>query len=1041
MDKIINDKIIPDESGNNNNALITGKVSLKTGKKGLALDFEDGFLTVAPSKTLDKLTKFTLTCWVKFSDIGALEEKTDNYPTIINRGKEGQYPEFWLFPGFYKKAQWSYGKLAARIGKKADWRWTRTVQSGSLEWERDRWYHIAITVDSATGITHFYRDGNEVGGENNIPEDYNFGTGKIFIGSYQGSKKNWKFKGVIDEFKIYDRILTGAEIEKLCPVNKITIKGRVFLDENKNAVCDPNEKGLNGVLISDGENVISTSNNGDYRLAVSATRLPAYIFVCMPAGYQGTEGFFKPISPYKRSAVPVDKKDYHALNFPLHPYQASLKENFSFIQITDVHMTANKKPGIISDMHDLNNLDINPDFAVDTGDKVDGYGGKDNILNQWHDYMKAVKSVKYPFYHAIGNHDVYSFTGERNSYDAFSEKNIRTFIGITYYSFDYGQYHFVILDGYEDYSKQLSWLKKDLTLQPPNKPVVIFQHEPFRDSFMNAFADYNIKALISGHYHSNHSYLLKGAYNITAPPLSFGGSDQSPGGFNIFSVNKDKISVAPRLANIHKKITIVSPGANTYLSDDNKIKVMANIYDTSSTRLKVQCSLDRKNWTDMAKSGDWSWNAAMPAAAGKKDYDITVRTTNQKNETWSARKKVSVDKGALSPAPDENWTMFRKDVKHTAGSAHDLTPPLNLAWFYSTGGSILLSSPLIVNKRLYTGIDGNGREDKSGIICLDAVKGKLRWKYKTDSAVKGSLAYSRGLIYAGSVKGTVYCIDSDNGNKIWIYQLYDDVPGPIWFYSSPLVVDGIVYVGVASDFVALDARTGKLIWKRNDLVGHFQCPCYSVPAFSQDKVFAGFTNCLAALNGKNGKSWWERKGLTNKETRSFYTLQASPVIYQGRLYCGRTDKIYALDAATGDIVKSYAVDSNIFSTPAVRDNNLYTASSTGQVIKFDLATGKKLWSCQTGISITLAAPYRRVRGGAGIVSSPAITSSTVYIGSNDGYIYGLDNATGKKIWKYNLGAPVLASPSISGNCLYIGALDGNIYAFVKRQRSGQQPGG
>ncbi|MBI4476757.1 MAG: PQQ-binding-like beta-propeller repeat protein, partial [Acidobacteria bacterium] len=66
---------------------------------------------------------------------------------------------------------------------------------------------------------------------------------------------------------------------------------------------------------------------------------------------------------------------------------------------------------------------------------------------------------------------------------------------------------------------------------------------------------------------------------------------------------------------------------------------------------------------------------------------------------------------------------------------------------------------------------------------------------------------------------------------------------------------------------------------------------------------------------------------------------------------------------------------------------------------------------------------------ARIDSSPAIAGSRVYVGSNDGRLYGLDLASGRVVWEFQAGAPLSASPAIDAGRLVIGAQDGRLYCF------------
>jgi len=58
-----------------------------------------------------------------------------------------------------------------------------------------------------------------------------------------------------------------------------------------------------------------------------------------------------------------------------------------------------------------------------------------------------------------------------------------------------------------------------------------------------------------------------------------------------------------------------------------------------------------------------------------------------------------------------------------------------------------------------------------------------------------------------------------------------------------------------------------------------------------------------------------------------------------------------------------------------------------------------------------------------------VVGARVFVGSNDGVLYELDLATGKKIWEFTAGAPLSASPAAAQGALVIGSQDGVLYRF------------
>jgi eukaryotic-like serine/threonine-protein kinase len=123
-------------------------------------------------------------------------------------------------------------------------------------------------------------------------------------------------------------------------------------------------------------------------------------------------------------------------------------------------------------------------------------------------------------------------------------------------------------------------------------------------------------------------------------------------------------------------------------------------------------------------------------------------------------------------------------------------------------------------------------------------------------------------------------------------------------------------------------------------------------------------------------------------------------------------------------------------TPAVKMTSegmgiIVAGSGDGRMSALDLADGRVLWTHVSDPTIYKVSPYRRDT--RPLLSSPTIAGDKVFFGSADGHLYGLDLATGKKLWSFAVGAPVMSTPTISGNALFVAAYDGRLYAFTAAQ--------
>ncbi len=175
------------------------------GVQGTALTFtrssDDVFIPAGDP--YNGLRRFSLAAWIK---LDRLPEPGDGR-TIINKGPEAPVQHFWWWVGYPP----SYA-LSIELGNESH-QWGVPFSSSALTWEIGRWYHVAVTVESANGVctvTH-YRDGQPVG-QVQRPEDLHSGDHDLRLGNY-GSLHG--MRGAIDEVRFYDTVLGPSEIAAL----------------------------------------------------------------------------------------------------------------------------------------------------------------------------------------------------------------------------------------------------------------------------------------------------------------------------------------------------------------------------------------------------------------------------------------------------------------------------------------------------------------------------------------------------------------------------------------------------------------------------------------------------------------------------------------------------------------------------------------------------------------------------------------------------------------------------------------------------------
>jgi hypothetical protein len=308
--------------------------------------------------------------------------------------------------------------------------------------------------------------------------------------------------------------------------------GTVFHDRNGNGVRDEGEEGIAGILVSNQREIIATDDKGHWRLPVENEG--TIFFVIKPTGW---------MPPLDRNNLPKfyylhkphGSPDLHyrgiaptgplpsSIDFPLHPREEA--EEFEVI------MAGDPQPRSLQEVVYLTR-DILPElagtsaaFGVSLGDIVS------NNLDLFEPVNEAFGGAGIPWYNVIGNHDLnFDASDER-----FATETFHRVYGPDYYSFNYGNVHFLVLnnnrlipmDGERYYNydaglgpHQMEFVRNNLALVPEEKLVVVMMHIPFLNHRWRAY-QHEVAELfqllgsrphtlsLSGHTHTQHLRIIE----------------------------------------------------------------------------------------------------------------------------------------------------------------------------------------------------------------------------------------------------------------------------------------------------------------------------------------------------------------------------------------------------------------------------------------------------------------------------------------------------------------------------------------------------
>lgn len=170
---------------------------------------------------------------------------------------------------------------------------------------------------------------------------------------------------------------------------------------------------------------------------------------------------------------------------------------FRFVHMCDIHVQP-ESHGEARTRHALLaalELRPKPDFILTGGDQVyDVMAAAEPRAKELFDlYTSIMKDCDVPVHECIGNHDIFGWTAKgkvARSHVAYGKKMVQERLDLpsTYYSFDHGGWHFIILDDMLEArdtafeagidQTQLAWLEADLKAKPTSTPTVVCVHVP-----------------------------------------------------------------------------------------------------------------------------------------------------------------------------------------------------------------------------------------------------------------------------------------------------------------------------------------------------------------------------------------------------------------------------------------------------------------------------------------------------------------------------------------------------------------------------------
>lgn len=357
-------------------------------------------------------------------------------------------------------------------------------------------------------------------------------------------------------------------------------------------------KGVANVVVSDGYNVVQTDKSGVYNFEVH--ELARFIWISTPAGYEFTTDSF--LAKYYEK--PEAKAE---LNFELKKMKVDDTKH-NFIVWADPQVKSKKD---VAQMMATSVPDTKKAIKAMGNTPVHGITVGDIVWDNhelFADYNQAVIEMGIPFFQCLGNHDMDYRMGD----DETSDRTFQAHYGPTYYSFNRGKAHYVVLDDvrylgvertYDGFISQiqLDWLAKDLTFVPKDALLIINTHIPIHNSVKNnsdfyaLLNDFKNVHIMSGHTHFNKNVIKDGIFEHNHGTVCGGWwtgpicGDGTPRGYGIYEVSGTDLKWYYKSTDQDRKVQ-VSIDVETLT---NQKRLIANVWNYDP-EWKVEYFLDGK---------------------------------------------------------------------------------------------------------------------------------------------------------------------------------------------------------------------------------------------------------------------------------------------------------------------------------------------------------------------------------------------------------------------------------------------------------------
>lgn len=384
----------------------------------------------------------------------------------------------------------------------------------------------------------------------------------------------------------------------------------------------------------------------------------------------------------------------------------------------------------------------------------------------------------------------------------------------------------------------------------------------------------------------------------------------------------------------------------------------------------------------------------------------------------------------IRPSLQTNWPSFRGPGGF--GIAWFTNAPIH--WDIETGDGVLwkteipvhgFNSPIVWDDRVFlSGADEEGLE----VFCFDANSGALLWTRTVETSVEfpevsedtgyaaPTMATDGQRVFAVFSTGELAAFDFD-GNPVWQKNL--GLPKNPYGMGSSLLSDGErLFVQYdhqhEQKIIALDSATGTPVWQMPRQHISWSSPALIHTGFGPQLILNDEQN-VTAYDPVSGRQLWQVKCLGGEVAPS-PAFNGTDLVFAANEYAQAS--ALKLTAGTPEILWQYDGYLPEIASPVATADLLFLATSAGDFVCLDAATGGVLWEQEFD---------------DGFNSSPILVGNRIYLIDLSGTVHIFEAAAKyKHLATVQTGEPVYATPAFLDGRIYIRGED-HLYCIGQKE--------